>query len=137
MDRSGIFERLKQHHTLDGTAALLLSRLLNLLAQDANLTTLHNSLLNLAMWRLSSTRGGKPLPPITLDAFRHWNLPERSDQIGALSQDDWVCRNYCPVASLMLVPHPQQGRMVGVHEVDDAHVGLAGVFTIQTPCALL
>jgi len=37
----------------------------------------------------------------------------------------------------MLVPHPQQGRMVGVNEVDDAHVGLAGVFTIQTPCALL
>ena len=44
-----------------------LSRLLNLLAQDANLTALHNGLLDLAMWRLASMRGGKPLPSITLD----------------------------------------------------------------------
>ena len=44
-----------------------LSRLLNLLAQDANLTALHNGLLDLAMWRLSSMHGGKPPPTITLD----------------------------------------------------------------------
>src|SRR5690554_1327902 len=41
-----------------------LSRLLNLLAQDTNLNPLHVGLLDLAMWRLSSMRGGKP-PVIT------------------------------------------------------------------------
>ncbi len=44
-----------------------LSRLLNLLAQDANRAVLHDGLLELAMWRLSSMRGGKPLRSITLD----------------------------------------------------------------------
>ncbi len=44
-----------------------LSRLLNLLAKDANLSALHDGLLDLAMWRLSSMRGGKPQPSITLD----------------------------------------------------------------------
>lgn len=44
-----------------------LSRLLNLLAQDANRAVLHDGLLDLAVWRLSSMRGGKPLPSITLD----------------------------------------------------------------------
>ncbi len=42
-----------------------------------------------------------------------------------------------PVAALALVPHPQQGRMAGVHEVDDPQVGLAGVFPMQTPGVLL
>lgn len=44
-----------------------LSRLLNLLSQDDNLAVLHDGLLELAMWRLSSMRGGKPPPSITLD----------------------------------------------------------------------
>ena len=44
-----------------------LSRLLNLLALDANWAVLHDGLLDLAMWRLSSMRGGKPLSSITLD----------------------------------------------------------------------
>ena len=33
-----------------------------------------------------------------------------------------------PVGPLPLAPHPQQGRMAGVHEVDDPRLGLAGVF---------
>src|SRR5690606_34658808 len=36
-----------------------------------------------------------------------------------------------PIATLALVPHPQQGRMPRVDEVDDAHIGLAGVFPVQ------
>src|SRR5690554_696504 len=51
-----------------------LSRLLNLLAQDTNLNPLHEGLLDLAMWRLSSMRGGKPLSSLTLDVrcFSRW-----------------------------------------------------------------
>ncbi len=36
-----------------------LSRLLNLLAQNASRAVLHDGLLDLAMWRLSSMRGGR------------------------------------------------------------------------------
>ena len=35
-----------------------------------------------------------------------------------------------PVGPLPLAPHPQQGRMAGVHEVDDPRLGLAGVFLL-------
>lgn len=44
-----------------------LSRLLNLLAQDSNRDVLQEGLLDMAMWRLSSLRDGKPLSSITLD----------------------------------------------------------------------
>lgn len=44
-----------------------LSRLLNLLATDINQSAFHDGLLDMAMWRLSSMRSGKPLSSITLD----------------------------------------------------------------------
>jgi hypothetical protein len=42
-----------------------------------------------------------------------------------------------PVAALALVPHPQQRRVAGVDEVDDAHVGLGGMLPVQTAGVLL
>lgn len=44
-----------------------LSRLLNTLSIKSNMQAFHDGLLDLALWRLSSMRGGKPLPSITLD----------------------------------------------------------------------
>ena len=35
-----------------------------------------------------------------------------------------------PVSTLALIPHPQQRRVTGVHEVNDAHVGLGGVLAV-------
>ena len=35
------------------------------------------------------------------------------------------------IASLPLVPHPQQRRVAGVDEVNDPHISLAGVFPVQ------
>ena len=35
-----------------------------------------------------------------------------------------------PVAALAFVPHPQQRRMAGVDEIDDAHIGLGGVLAV-------
>lgn len=34
------------------------------------------------------------------------------------------------VAALPFVPHPQQHRVAGVHEVDDPHFGLAGLLPV-------
>jgi hypothetical protein len=42
-----------------------------------------------------------------------------------------------PIAALPLVPHPQQRRVAGVDEVDDPHVGLAGVLAVQASGVLL
>jgi hypothetical protein len=34
------------------------------------------------------------------------------------------------IAALALLPHPQQRRVAGVDEVDDPHIGFAGVFSV-------
>lgn len=44
-----------------------LSRLLNMLAGDANLASLHEGLLEMAMWRLGSLTGGQVPKSLTLD----------------------------------------------------------------------
>jgi len=36
-----------------------------------------------------------------------------------------------------LVPHAKQGRVTGIHEIDDLHVGLGGVFPMQSASVLL
>lgn len=36
-----------------------------------------------------------------------------------------------PIPTLTLFPHPQQRRMAGVHEIDDAYVKLVGVLAVQ------
>jgi hypothetical protein len=42
-----------------------------------------------------------------------------------------------PVSTLALIPHPQQRRVTGIDEIDDAHIGLGGVLTMQTASVLL
>jgi hypothetical protein len=42
-----------------------------------------------------------------------------------------------PVATLALVPHANQGWVTGVDEVDDPHIGLAGVLSMQPASVLL
>ena len=85
-----------------------LSRLLNLLAQDANLTALHNALLDLAMWRLSSMRGGKPPPSITLDVD---GLPIETfgSQVGTGYNTYVGCTHYSPLVASIA----ETGDMVG------------------------
>ena len=41
------------------------------------------------------------------------------------------------VSTLAFVPHPQQGRVTGIDEVDDAYVGLGGVFAVEAARVLL
>lgn len=35
-----------------------------------------------------------------------------------------------PVTALAFIPHPSQRRVTGVHEVNNAHIGLGGVLTV-------
>lgn len=42
-----------------------------------------------------------------------------------------------PVSTLALVPHSQQRRVTRVHEIDDPHIGLGGMFAVQTASVLL
>ena len=35
-----------------------------------------------------------------------------------------------PVTALAFIPHPPQRRVTGVHEVNNAHIGLGGVLTV-------
>lgn len=44
---------------------------------------------------------------------------------------------HCPVTTLPFILYTQQGRVSGVHEIDDPNVGFAGVFPVQTPGVLL
>lgn len=85
-----------------------LSRLLNLLALDANRAVLHDGLLDLAMWRLSSMRGGKPLPSITLDVD---GLPIETfgNQAGTGYNRYVGCTHYSPLVASIA----ETGDMVG------------------------
>lgn len=85
-----------------------LSRLLNVLAQDVNLNLLHEGLLDLAMWRLSSTRGGKSLPSITLDVD---GLPIETfgSQVGTGYNTYVGCTHYSPLVASIA----ETGDMVG------------------------
>ena len=85
-----------------------LSRLLNLLAQDANLAVLHNGLLDLGMWRLSSMRVGKPLSSITLDVD---GLPMETfgSQAGTAYNNYVGCTHYSSLAASIA----ETGDMVG------------------------
>ena len=44
---------------------------------------------------------------------------------------------HCPIAALPFIPHPQQRRVCGVHKVDDADIGFAGVFAVEPSGILL
>lgn len=44
---------------------------------------------------------------------------------------------HCSVVALPFVPHPQQSRVACIHEIDDAHVGLGGEFTVEAAGILL
>src|SRR5690554_1661407 len=85
-----------------------LSRLLNLLAQNASRAVLHDGLLDLAMWRLSSMRGGKPLPSITLDVD---GLPIETfgNQAGTGYNRYVGCTHYSPLVASIA----ETGDMVG------------------------
>ena len=85
-----------------------LSRVLNLLAQDANRAVLHDGLLDLVMWRLSSMHGGKPPPTITLDVD---GLPIESfgNQAGTDYNGYVGCTHYSPLVASIA----ETGDMVG------------------------
>lgn len=42
-----------------------------------------------------------------------------------------------PVSALAFFPHPQQCRVTGINEVDDAHIGFGGVLAVQSARVLL
>lgn len=75
-----------------------LSRLLNTLSTKPNLQALHDGLLDLALWRLSSMRGGKPLSSITLDVD---GLPIETfgSQSGSAYNRYVGCTHYAPLVA--------------------------------------
>lgn len=42
-----------------------------------------------------------------------------------------------PIAPLPFVPHFQQRRVTGIHEINNAYIGLGGVLTVQSASVLL
>lgn len=85
-----------------------LSRLLNLLATDINQSAFHDGLLDMAMWRLSSMRSGKPLSSITLDVD---GLPIETfgNQAGTGYNRYVGCTHYSPLVASIA----ETGDMVG------------------------
>lgn len=75
-----------------------LSRLLNTLSTKNNMQAIHDGLLDLALWRLSSMRGGKPLSSITLDVD---GLPIETfgDQTGTAFNRYVGCKHYSPLVA--------------------------------------
>lgn len=75
-----------------------LSRLLNTLSIKSNMQALHDGLLDLALWRLSSMRGGKPLSSITLDVD---GLPIETfgEQTGTAFNRYVGCKHYSPLVA--------------------------------------
>ena len=75
-----------------------LSRLLNTLSTKNNMQVFHDGLMDLALWRLSSMRGGKPLPSITLDVD---GLPIETfgSQTGTAFNRYVGCKHYSPLVA--------------------------------------
>lgn len=44
---------------------------------------------------------------------------------------------HCPIALLPLLPHSEQYRMPAVYKINDFHICLAGMLTVQTTSILL
>ena len=75
-----------------------------------------------------------------------WSLQPKYSLLGQMSIAAGVCGSlrsfrhpvtHRPVSTLALIPHPQQCRVTGIDEIDDAYISLGGVLAVKSARVLL